>query len=144
MGPPYRRALILFLSVDIMSPFDFVKDVSFTKHNIFTEDNMGDYIPIIINRAFGYYTDTVMYANEMNIKHHLDKQLQYDFYLHGLRKRKRYSPWLKKDYDDDVEAISQYFQISYAKAKEARKLLSQHDVDKIAEMIERKQDEQSG
>lgn len=122
-----------------MNVFDFVKDVSFNKHNILTEENEESYIPIIINRALGYYSDTVMFSNEMNMKHHLDKKLQHDFYLHGLRKRKRYTPWHKKEVDHELEAISQYFQYSRQKAKEARKLLSQDQIIIILKSMEKEE-----
>ena len=41
--------------------------------------------------------DCVMFANEMNKYHFLDKDMQYTFYLNILRKRKRFSPWLRKE-----------------------------------------------
>ena len=122
-----------------MSPFDFVKDVSFAKQNILTVENEESYIPIIINRALGYYSDTVLHANMMNMNAHLDKQLQYDFYLHGLRKRKRYTPWHKKVVNHELECISLYYKLSNHKAKEALKLLSREQILTIVERVERKE-----
>jgi len=124
-----------------VSPFDFVKDVSFNKHNIFTIENEDAYIPIIVNRAFSYYSDTVLHANQMNMAHHLDKQLQHDFYLHGLRKRKRYTPWHKRIASDwhELECIAEYYRFSIRKAKEAKVLLSREQILTIVERVERKE-----
>ena len=33
-------------------------------------------------------TETIQLTNEMNIKHHLDNKLQFDFLLNSLRKEK--------------------------------------------------------
>ena len=119
-----------------MTPFDFVKDVSYGKMGIFSEENESEYVPFLTNRAFSYYPDTVMFANEMNMNAHLDKAMQFDFYLHGLRKRKRYSPWNKREDNPELTAVVEYFQYSYPRAKEVMKILTQGQIDTIVKLME--------
>ena len=51
------------------------------------------YQTFIINKCL-LDTETIQLTNEMNIKHHLDNKLQFDFLLNSLRPRKRFNPWL--------------------------------------------------
>ena len=78
---------------------DYLNSVNYKKNNLMVED--GDefwekkYPTFIVNKCVSGFADTVLFANEMNGFHHMDKKLQYDFYLHGLPKKKRFSPWMK-------------------------------------------------
>jgi hypothetical protein len=69
-----------------------------------------------------------MYANEMNMHHQLDKDMQYSFYLNSLRKRKRFSPWLRKDKVKDLECVKQYYGYSNEKASQALKILTKEQL----------------
>jgi hypothetical protein len=120
------------------SPFDFVRSVSETKEDLIEggEYEEREYEPYLTNRALSYHVDTVLYANEMNQHHNLDKKLQYDFYLHAIRKRKRYSSkWSKADaeYMDNLNAIVFEFNVSREKAKEILRLLSPEQIREIKE-----------
>lgn len=75
--------------------------------------------------------DTIMLANEMNINHGLDKYLQYQFYLNIVRKRKRFSPWLKKDKIKDLELVKKYYNYSNSKAEQALKILTKDQLEYI-------------
>ena len=77
-----------------------------------------------------------MYTNEMNINHHLDKDMQYSFYLNTIRKRKRYSPWLRKDKIKDLECVKQYYGYSNEKAYQALKILSKEQINFIKQRLE--------
>ena len=78
---------------------DWLNSINFSKKNLLEEDPslIKEYVPFVINKCLSGEIDTIMYVNEMNINHHLDKDIQYSFYLNSLRKRKRYSPWIYKD-----------------------------------------------
>ena len=79
-----------------MNPFEFVKAINYTKKDIMVDDlTEGEYKPFLTNRALSYFPDTVLYANEMNQCGHLDSRLQFDFFINIIKKRKRFSPWLK-------------------------------------------------
>jgi len=61
-----------------MNPFEYVNSINMTKKDIMIDDlSEKAYAPFMINRSLSYFNDTVLMANEMNIKHHLDAKLQY-------------------------------------------------------------------
>ena len=76
-----------------------VEFINHTKANLLEEDpdSVRKYPPYIINRCMSGHIDAILFANEMNKHPNLDKDMQYSFYLNTLRKRKRFSPWLKKN-----------------------------------------------
>ena len=88
--------------------------------------------------GIGYMTlkESILYANEMNLYHSLDKDMQYSFYLNTIRKRKRYSPWLRKDKIKDLECVKQYYSYSNEKAYQALKILSKEQLDFIKQRLE--------
>ena len=70
------------------------------------------------------HLDTVMFANEMNLSPQLDSDMQYLFYLNSVRKRKRFSPWLRKDEIKDLDSVKRYYGYSNEKAKQALRTVS--------------------
>ena len=73
---------------------NWLNSINHTKENLIKEnpDLIKEYVPFIINKCLSGQIDTILFANEMNINHHLNKDMHYSFYLFSLRKRKRYSP----------------------------------------------------
>ena len=121
-----------------MGPFEFTKTINDTKHNLMDED-LGvekDYIPFLVNRSLGYFMDTIMYANEMNRFNSLDYKLQYDFLLNIIRPRKRYSKWLKKSKNDNVDLIKKFYGYSYTKAKDVVDILSEDQIEHIRSKLD--------
>ena len=94
-----------------------------------------DYVPYIINRGMSYFSDTVMFANEMNMHPETPKYLQYLFYFTGIRKKSRFSKWHKKTKVDDIDIIKEYYGYSDTKAMEALQLLSSDDIDVMRERL---------
>ena len=116
---------------------DFLTAINYTKESLFdTEDEMvqKDYVPFIINRCLSYFPDTILHANEMNKFNHLEKRLQFDYLKHAIRKRKRYSKWLKDETSKDLDLIKRSFNYSNRKAKEALSILSEEDIENIKKM----------
>ena len=72
----------------------------------------------------------------MNLHHSLDKDMQYTFYLNSLRKRKRFSPWLRKDKIEDLNCVKQYYKYSTEKALQALKILSKEQITFIKQRLE--------
>ena len=99
-------------------------------------DSISDYPPFIVNRCLSGHLDCVMFANEMNKYHFLDKDLQYEFYLNILRKRKRFSPWIRKDKVTDLDCVKQYYGYSNEKASQALKILSNEQIDFIKQRLD--------
>jgi hypothetical protein len=118
---------------------DYLNSINYTKENLMDADDeaIKQYPPYIINRCFSGFMDTVLYANEMNIASNLDNKMQYDFYINTLRKRKRFSPWLKKDSLKDLELVKQYYGYSNEKAKTALGLLTKEQLEFIKSKLDK-------
>ena len=116
---------------------DWLNSINFNKENLMEDpDAKKDYSPYIINRCLSGNLDCIMFVNEMNINHHLDKDLQYSFYLNTLRKKKRFSPWLRKDKVTDLEIIKQYYGYSNEKASNALKILTPEQINFIKQRLD--------
>lgn len=116
---------------------DFLTAINYTKESLFdTEDEMvqKDYVPFIINRCLSYFPDTIFHANEMNKLNHTEKRLQFDYLRNAIRKRKRYSKWLKDETSKDLDLVKRSFNYSNRKAKEALSILSKEDIENIKKM----------
>jgi hypothetical protein len=99
-------------------------------------DIIKEYAPFIINKCLSGQIDTILFANEMNMNHQLDKDMQYSFYLNSLRKRKRFSPWLRKDKVTDLECVKQYYGYSNEKASQALKILTKEQINFIKKRLD--------
>jgi hypothetical protein len=117
---------------------DWLNSINQTKENL-TDENpeaIKEYAPFIINRCLSGHIDCILYANEMNLNHQLDKDMQYSFFLNIIRKRKRYSPWLRKDKIKDLECVKSYYGYSNEKASQALKILSKEQINFIKQRLE--------
>ena len=112
---------------------DWLNSVNINKDNLIEEDPeaISSYPPYIINRCLSGHLDTVLFANEMNKYSNLDKDMQYSFFLYTLRKRKRFSPWLKKEQVDDLDLVKKHYGYSNEKAKVAVSLLTKTQLEYI-------------
>ena len=117
---------------------DWLNSINFNKQDLIEEDpsTIKDYPPYIINRCLSGHLDCVMFANEMNKYSFLDKDMQYSFYLNTLRKKKRFSPWLRKDKVTDLQCVKQYYGYSNEKASQALKILSNQQLDFIKQRLD--------
>ena len=119
-----------------MNPFEFVKAISYSKKNIMIDDLVEqEYNSFIINRALSYYPDTILYANEMNKNHHLDGRLQFDFFINIIKKRKRFSPWLKPSEIENLDVIKEYYGYSDEKAKSVLSLFNNKQIENLKQRI---------
>jgi len=117
---------------------DWLNSINQTKDDL-TEENpdvIKEYAPFVINRCLSGHIDCILYTNEMNMNHHLAKDMQYSFFLNTIRKRKRYSPWLRKDKIKDLECVKQYYGYSNEKASQALKILSKEQINFIKQRLE--------
>ena len=116
----------------------YLKSINETKeHLLDSDDPMWEkkYSPYIINKCLAPFNDTIMLVNEMNMRHHLDSKLQYDFLLNTIRSKKRYAPWVKGDKLKDLEYVKEYFGYSNEKAKAALKLLDNEQINTIKDSL---------
>jgi len=61
---------------------DWLNSINFTKQNLLEDDEnvISEYPPFIINRCLSGHLDCVLFANEMNKYHFLDKDMQYKYF----------------------------------------------------------------
>ena len=93
------------------------------------------YPAFMVNRSLSYFSDTVGLANVMNQYHHLDKKLQYHFLINIVRKRKRFSKWIKPDLDSDIEVVKEYYGYSNEKARQVHNLLTSEQINELRKRV---------
>ena len=121
-----------------ISPFDFVNAINYNKENLIVDDwSEKQYIPYIVNKALSYGADTVIPANEMNSRPHIDKKLQFQFLINSIRPLKRYNKWLKAEKIDSIEIIKKYYGYSTEKAHQVLPLLNQDMIKYLKEKLEK-------
>ena len=116
----------------------YLKSINETKENLLDSDDpmwTKKYSPYIINKCLAPFNDTIMLVNEMNMRHHLDSKLQYDFLLNTIRSKKRYAPWVKASKLKDLEYVKEYFGYSNEKAKAALKILDNEQINTIKDSL---------
>ena len=118
------------------NPFDWIKSINETKQNLLETEEVKNYNPFITNKSLSHHIECLLFANEMNIRPNLDKDIQYSFLLNSIRKSKRYSPWEKKTIDDDLKYIKKYYNYNNDKAYQALKLLSKPQIAYIRNKLE--------
>ena len=115
----------------------WLKSINETKTNLIDNDSTLEpkYLPYIVNRCMSGQIDTLMFANEMNISNHLDNKLQYDFLLYTLRKKKRFSPWMRKDELSNLSIVKEYYGYSDEKARQVLPLLTEDQLNIITRRL---------
>lgn len=121
-----------------MNPFEFANEILYGKKNLITDDiSEKEYNPFLVNRALSYHFDCILYANEMNRRHFLDKKLQYSFLLNTIRAKKRpFVKWAKSEKNEDIQCLKTIFGFSDSKAVEALRLLSDEQIKQLKQLID--------
>lgn len=116
-----------------MTPFDFVNQILQGKQQLIVDDlTEKEYVPFLTNRSLSYHKDCILFANEMNLRHHIDGKMQNDFLLNTVRSRKRpFTKWAKSEKSEDIECIKIIFGYSNSKAREALRLLSDEQIQEL-------------
>jgi len=125
----------------MIKPFDYVTAINTHKDIMTDTDNDAlmekDYNPFLSNRAFSYHNDSILQANEMNQRHHLDKKMQFDYLLNNTRPRKRFAKWIKNESSEDVSVIKEYYGYNNTKAIEALSVLSEEQLKVLRYKVQR-------
>ena len=118
---------------------DWLNSINFNKQDLLADDPtaISSYPPYIVNRCLSGNVDSILFANEMNLNPHVDKDMQYAFFLYTLRKRKRFSPWLKKEQVDDLDLVKTHYGYSNEKARVALTLLTKPQIEYIRKKHEK-------
>ena len=115
---------------------DWLNSINLNKKNLLDDDPTAKYPAYIVNRCMSGHLDTVLFANEMNKNPNLDLTMQYSFLLNSVRKRKRFSPWLRKDEIRDLDLVKRYYGYSNEKAKQALSILTKEQLSFIKSKFE--------
>ena len=119
-----------------MSPVEFIKAINETKEDVMVDDvSEKKYSPFIVNRGLSFFMDTIFQVNELNRNHHLDSRLQFDYLLNSVRKKKRYSKWVKPEKLQDLDVVKEYYGFSNEKAKDALSTLSEDQLAFIKDKL---------
>ena len=116
--------------------WEFIAAINSSKDIIKSgEQQEKNYDPYITNRNYSLYVDTILYANEINKCYQLDKKLQFDYYLNTIRPMKRYAKWLRKEKAEDIADIMTYYKVSFSKASDISKVLTQEQKEIIRRIV---------
>ena len=110
---------------------EYLKAINQSKEKLMdSEDEMWEkkYPAFIVNKCLAPFEDTIMLVNEMNMNHHLDNKLQFDFFLNTIRLRKRYAPWMKANKVKNLEYVKEYYGYGNEKAKSALNILNDEQI----------------
>lgn len=116
--------------------FDILNDLMYTKDKLL-ENDFSAYSPYMINRGLSQQPDLIFMANEMNKSaSNLTKEMQYDFYFHSIKAKKRFGKWAKSDDDDEaIQTIMQVYDVSRLKALEYYEMLSPDNIKNIKSLV---------
>lgn len=96
------------------------------------------YVSFVINRSMSYFRDTVLFANEMNIRHTLPPRMQYDFYRNIVSPKRRFAKWSKKaKTSEDIKIIQKAYNYSQEKAESVHPLFSSAEINKLYAMFDK-------
>ena len=116
----------------------YLNAINYTKEDLVKSDDKmwaKKYPAFIINKIMSAFPDTLMLANEMNRHHHLDNDIQFQFYINSVRKKKRFSPFIKASKLNNIDLVKEFYGFSNDKAKDALKILSKEQIKIIKEKL---------
>ena len=123
------------------SPFTFLNAINDTKIDVLRKEDTDlrekDYKPFLTNRSLSYHADTIFYANDMNERSNLDHQLQFDYLINSVRRRKRFAKWAKPVQSDDLDAVMEFYGVSEKKALPILDILSKSDIAELKTLLDK-------
>ena len=120
-----------------MKPFDFINAITTTKEDLFKDPIANkDYNAFLVNRGLSYFQDTILWANLMNMNHHMPNDMQFQFYINIITKKKRFSKWVKKEKDSNsFLLVKEYYGYSDEKTRQALDILSNDQIATIEQKL---------
>jgi|TARA_B100001778_G_scaffold109479_1_gene89551 hypothetical protein len=118
-----------------MKPFDLINSITLKKNIVMDSNAEAVYNPFLTNRALSQFIDCILLANEMNQRHHVDNKLQYDYLINRIRPMKRFKKWDKKQDNENIEIIKEYYSCNNDKARVTLSLLSEQQLDIIKKKL---------
>ena len=123
-----------------MNLSDYLNAINVSKEPLMDESEAytkQSYPPFVVARCLSYFPDTLFAANEVNIRPVMDSKMHFDFLRGAVRPRKRFSKWLKREEDERVVALTEYYGISSRKAREALTVLTEDQVSEIMGFVDK-------
>ena len=117
---------------------DYLNAINFNKKNLMdSEDTLWQkkYPSFIVNKILSGFQDCIMFVNEMNRNHFVDKDMQFQFLLNSIRSKKMFSPFLRASKLKDIECVKEYYGYSNDKAKSALDILTKDQIKLIKEKL---------
>ena len=120
---------------------DYLNAINFSKEKLLDTDDTEwtkKYPPFVINKCLSMFYDCIAHANVMNGYHFLDKDVQFNFFINSIRKKKRFGgKWLKQNVLKDIEYVKEYYDYSNEKAREALSILTKEQIELIKLSIDK-------
>ena len=122
------------------SLFDYINDLSFDKNDLAGKQKAEtgkfptEFVPYVCLKAFGNYRDTVLLANEINIRFgEIDAENQYKFYLYAVPKRKRFAKFFSEDKkrSEAILALAKYYKWSSGEAEANLHMFTKDQIESI-------------
>ena len=114
---------------------DYLNAINFSKEKLLDTDDTEwakKYPPFVINKCLSMFYDCIAQANEMNGYHFLDKDVQFNFFINSIRKKKRFGgKWLSQAKLKNIQYVKEYYGYSNEKAKEALSILNDKQLEDI-------------
>ena len=121
-----------------ISPFDFINSINETKEKLIVDEwSEKQYQPFIVNKGLSFTADTVILANEVNSRPHIDKTLQYSFLINIVRPRKRFAKWIKPSKIEELEIVKEYYNYSTDKARQVLNILTADQINTLKEKLKK-------
>ena len=119
---------------------DYLNSINFTKEDIMDTTDVTwekKYPAFIVNKCLSYHYDTLIAANEMNGYHFLPNNMQFQFLLNIVRKKKRFAKWFKAEKLQNLEYVKEYYGYSNEKAKTALSILNKSQIETIKKSLQK-------
>lgn len=121
-----------------ITPFDFINAITHGKNNLMVDDwSERQYEAWMVNRGLSFGSDTVIQANEMNSRPHLDRKLQFDFLINIVRPKKRFNKWIKAEKTEAIDIIKEYYEYSNRQARQVVSLFDDHQLELLKQKLQK-------
>jgi len=119
---------------------DYLNAINHKKEDLMSDEDVfweKKYPAFIVNKALSAFPDCIVFVNEMNRLPHLDKCLQFQFFLNSIRPKKRFSKWLRSSKIKNLEYVKEYYGYNNEKARQALDILNDEQLERIKRTIDR-------
>ena len=116
----------------------YFNTITKTKKDIWEEGSEKVYSNYQVNRLLSNFTDSIIYANEVNLVPRIPAKWHYYYMLNSLRSNSRFSGKKEVDKDlDNIVLVAEAFKCNTRRAKEYLKLLSKDQLDVIKKRLDK-------